>query len=169
MTQALPQLADLGNIPADYVHVRKNIRPADLLTVPGAIFKWYDVYADDRDVPKDVREEAREYLAAEAAAGRLELRGEIGFTLLHRAGDKYFLLVCVWRNNNEMWQGLFYKDDAGFLPYPLHEGVPRPTQEVVELDATSHERRGWSRYLQSTRDEAAKRAYLDDLCRGFLV
>ncbi|MFF7653270.1 hypothetical protein ACFZCY_26180 [Streptomyces sp. NPDC007983] len=169
MTQALPHLDGLGDIPADYEHVQKNIVPGDELAVPGGLFKWYDVHRDGQEVAKDVRDEAREYLRDEAAAGRLGLRGELGFILNHRAGDKYFVLVGVWRNNNEFWQTLYFKDDAGFQPYPVPDGAPRPTQEVVELDATSHERRAWSRYLTSARDEAAKRAYIEDRCTGILV
>ncbi|GHH75872.1 hypothetical protein ACFRKE_16050 [Kitasatospora indigofera] len=169
MTQAIPNLGELGSIPAEYVHTEKTIRPDEELLLPTAVFKWYDIFRADQDVPKDVREEAQDWLRSEEAAGRLELRQEIGYALLHRAGDKYFLMICVWRNINELHTGLYFKDDAGFLPYPVRAEVPRPTMDILELDVTSHERRGWSRYLSSDRDEAAKQAYLDDRCTGILV
>jgi len=169
MPQLTLSLDELAEYPADWTHRDKRIYPGENLVVPGACLKWYDIRRADQDATPAVSAEAREFLAAEAAAGRLEFRGELGFVLLHRDGEKYFMLVCVWRDKNEMWQGLFYQGESGFLPYPAKPGLLRPTQCVVELDATSHERRGWSRYLRSARDTAAKQAYLDDVCTGELV
>ncbi|MFF3906410.1 hypothetical protein ACFYZJ_10415 [Streptomyces sp. NPDC001848] len=169
MTQILPHLDGLADYPADWIHRAKRIFPGEPLLLPGACLKWYDIRAEGLDATPEVSAEARDFLREEAAAGRLEFRQELGFVLLHRDGGKYFMLVCVWRDKNEMWQGLYYKDDAGFLPYPPKPGFLRPTQSIEELDATAHERRGWSRYLRSARDAAAKQAYLDDLCTGELV
>jgi hypothetical protein len=162
-------LDDLANYSADWTHRDKEIHPGDELVLPGAYLKWYDIRRADQPATPEVTEQAREYLRAEAAAGRLELRNEMGFVLLHRDGEKFFMLVCVWRDKNEMWQGLFRRGRDGFEVYPTRQGLLRPTQCVLELDATSHERRAWSRYLRSSRDAAAKRAYLDDLCTGQLV
>jgi hypothetical protein len=169
MISTIPVLEELAEYPADWTHRDKQIYPGPNLTLPDACLKWYDIRRADQEATPEVSEEAREFLRTEAAGGRLEFRKELGFVLLHRDGEKYFMLVCVWRDKNEMWQGLFYKDDSGFLPYPPKPGPLRPTQCVIELDATSHERRGWSRYLRSARDTAAKQAYLDDICTGQLV
>ena len=87
----------------------------------------------------------------------------------HRDGDKFFMIVCVWRQRDEMWSGIYFKDQEGFQPYVYKPGPLRATGAVTELDAVAHERRGWSRYLTSARDTAAKRAYLDDVCTGELV
>ncbi|MEU8827782.1 hypothetical protein [Streptomyces sp. NPDC048636] len=169
MTQTVSQLTELAEYPADWSHQPKEIFPGDPLVLSGACLKWYDIRRPEVAATPEVSSEAREFLSAEVAAGRLEFRKEMGFVLLHRDGAKYFMLVCVWRDKNEMWQGLYYKDDAGFLPYPPKPGFLRPTQCVMELDATSHERRAWSRYLRSDRKTAAKQAYLDDACTGELV
>jgi hypothetical protein len=169
MTQAIACLDELAEYPADWSHGGKQIYPGENLILPDAYLKWYDIRRAAQAATPEVSDEAREFLRAEAAAGRLEFRKELGFVLLHREGEKYFMLLCVWRDKNEMWQGLFYKDSGGFLPYPAKPGPMRPTQCVIELDATSHERRGWSRYLRSARDAAAKQAYIDDVCTGELV
>ena len=89
--------------------------------------------------------------------------------MLHLDGEGYFLLVCVWRNTNELWQVLYGRDDTGFHPYPPKDGALRPNQNIFELDATAHERRAWSRFLTSARDEAARAAYVADRCTGVLV
>ncbi|KOX03164.1 MULTISPECIES: hypothetical protein [Micromonospora] len=169
MTQTISHLDDLAEYPSDWKHQDKQIFPGENLAVPGGYLKWYDIRLADQEATPEVSDEARAFLRAEVEAGRLEFRKEIGFVMLHRDGAKYFMLVCVWRDKTEMWQGLYYKDQEGFLPYPPKPGFLRPTQEVVELDCTSHERRGWSRYLQSNRDAAAKQAYIDDACTGQLI
>ncbi|MDQ0938496.1 hypothetical protein QFZ67_000201 [Streptomyces sp. V1I1] len=43
-----------------------------------AYLKWYDVHHTELAVAPEVREEARGFLRAEAAAGRLDLRNELG-------------------------------------------------------------------------------------------
>ncbi|WP_409464613.1 hypothetical protein [Amycolatopsis sp. GA6-003] len=166
MTQAITRLAEIS---ADYQHVEKSIVPADDLSLPGAHLKWYDIYLAGRDTPAEIRDQAREFLRAEVEAGQLEFRDELGYAMLHLDGEGYFLLVVVWRNTNEMWQTLYGRDENGFHPYPPKEGALKPTQNIFELDCTAHERRAWSRYLTSARDEAAKRAYIDDKCTGILV
>ncbi|WP_438295838.1 hypothetical protein [Streptomyces sp. HUAS TT7] len=166
MTETIARLAD---IPSDYVHTEKSIVPADDLALPGAHLKWYDIYLAGRETPDEIREQARKFLSTEVEAGRLEFRDELGYAMLHLDGEGYFLLVVAWRNTNEMWQTLYGRDDNGFHPYPPKEGALKPTQNIFELDCTAHERRAWSRFLSSPRDEAAKQAYIDDKCTGILV
>jgi len=169
MTTTLSHLDELADYPADWRHTEKRIHPGENLSVPTGYLKWYDIRAADQDATPEVSDEARDFLRGEIEAGRLELRKELGYVLLHRCGDKYFMIVCIWRNKNEMCQAIYAKIDAGFGPYQFAPGALRATQEVVELDATSHERRGWSRYLLSNRDAAAKQAYIDDVCTGQLI
>ena len=169
MTQTTPHSGDLAAVPSEYRHVAKSIVPAEDLSLPGAHLKWYDICLADRVTPAAIREQAREFLRSEVAAGRLEFRGELGYAMLHLDGEGYFLLVCVWRNTNELWQVLYGRDDTGFHPYPPKDGALRPNQNIFELDATAHERRAWSRFLTSARDEAARAAYVADRCTGVLV
>jgi hypothetical protein len=74
--------------------------------------------------------------------------------VLHRCGnDFYFLIVCTWRNSNELWQTVFYKDGDGmvdFAPFP-REGAHKPTLCVWELVPVIHEQQTWVRFLGSTR------------------
>jgi hypothetical protein len=169
MTQSISLLGELATVPPQYQHVEKSIVPAEDLGLPGAHLKWYDVHLADRVTPAEIRDEARGFLRSEVDAARLEFRNELGYAMLHLDGESYFLLVSVWRNVNEMWQVLYGRDESGFHPYPTKDGALRPIQNTFELDATAHERRAWSRYLTSDRDEAAKQAYVADRCTGVLV
>jgi hypothetical protein len=168
MTQMISGLDELAEY-ADWTHQSQRCYPGEPLFLLDACLKWYDIRLDDQTAAPEVHDEAREYLRAQAAAGVIPFRKEFGFVLMHRYGEKFYMRVCVWRNKREMWQGLFYKHEEGFLPYPVKPGLIQPTQSIIELDATAHERRSWSRFLRSARDRAAKQAYLDDLCTGELV
>jgi hypothetical protein len=161
------QLAGLGNIPGDYQHAQKAVVPADDVALPGGYLKWYDIHRAESTIPTDTREQARDFLRTEASAGRLALHDELGFVILHRCGEAfYFLIVCAWRNHNEMWQTVYGRDgDDPFALVPM-PGDHRAAQCVWELGATCHERVAWSRFLRSTRDDEAKRAYLADRFEG---
>jgi hypothetical protein len=162
------ELARLGNPPEGYRHRAKHVEPADGLAVPGGYLKWYDVHYPDDAIPLETRDQARDYLRGEASLGRLDLRDELGYVLLHRCdADAYFLITCTWRNANEMWQTVYWRaGDEAFAPLPREPGDHLATQCVWELAATGHERLAWSRYLRSDQDEPAKRAYLADQYTG---
>lgn len=158
-------IAEVGNVPAEYRHHPKTITPGDGLVLPEAHLKWYEVRHEDATVPDEVREDARAFLRTEADAGRLEISGELGFAILHLCGESfYFLIVCTWRNVNEMWESVYTSDGGGFQPV-----VQGPHMEVIcvwELGVVMHEQQAWTRYLYSARDEPAKLAYLADRLTG---
>ena len=168
MTTDLTRLASLGNIPSDYRHEPKLVRPCDDLVLPNALLKWYDVRQAEAAIPDRTREQAREFVRAEVAAGRLRIDGELGFVIHHLCGESfYFLIVCTWRNVNEMWETLYARDDKDGRPFEL---VPQGSHmEIIcvwELGAVLHEQRAWIRYLYSARDEQAKLEYLGDRFTG---
>jgi hypothetical protein len=154
------QLAGLGNAASG--HATRRVGPGGGLALPGGYLKWYDIHHPDTAIPFNTRDQARDFLRGEAAAGRLELGGELGFALLHQAADEtYVLLACTW-HDDELWQAAYRREGDGVFTARSGGAV----QGVAELGATCHERLAWSRYLGSARDEAAKRAYLADVFEG---
>lgn len=154
------QLAGLGNATAG--PAARHVGPGSGLALPGGYLKWYDLHDPDTAIPFNTRDQARDFLRGEAAAGRLRLSGELGFALLHqRADEAYVLLACRWRDD-ELWQAAYCREGDGVF-------TARPggiVQGVAELGVTCHERLAWARYLASARDEAAKRDYLADVFEG---
>jgi hypothetical protein len=154
---------DLGVAEA-YRHVSKHVTFGAHLELTGALLKWYEVHPTDQPVSPEIAQLARDYLAATS----LEARG-LGFVVLHRCGnDFYFLIVCTWRNENEVWQTVFYKDGDAMPDFAL---VPRdkphkPTLCVWELVPVWHEQQAWVRFLTSARDEAAAQVWLNDQYTG---
>ena len=164
-------LEEVGAVTAEYSHVDKVVSPEPILTLEGAVLKWYDIAPADEPVPIAVRALARRNLRDASRSGALGLSGDLGFAILHRCGaDFYFLILCTWRNDNELWETVWAKGgeaDAAFRSWRIG-GAHRPTFCVWELGAVCHERQAWSRYLCSRRDEVAKHSYLRD-CYGGLV
>jgi hypothetical protein len=158
-----------ASVAADYRHVEKMAHAEPSLALGETSLKWYDVAPDDEPVPLAIRAVARRCLRDAARGDELGALGEFGFVILHRCGeDFYFLLVCTWRNENELWETVWAKNgesDVLFRPWPT-EGEHRPTFCVWELGAVCHEREAWTRYLLSARDKAAKNAYMHDCYSG---
>ena len=168
MSHDVPPLAhvleDGAGIDPGYRHAPKKVTPCDPIAPAGAALKWYAVHPPARTVPDEVTRLARAWLLAEP----LEAQG-LGFVILHLCGnDFYFLMACTWRNSNELFETVFYKDGdrmVQFAPFP-REGAHKPCFCVWELAAVWHERQAWVRFLESSRDEAAARAWFHDRYEG---
>jgi hypothetical protein len=155
----------------EYVHVSKLLRPESRLTLGETALKWYDLAPEDVPVPLAIRALARRNLRDAARAGELGISGELGFVILHRCGESfYFLLVCTWRNDNELWETVWAKNgdaDFAFRPWRV-EGPQRPTFCVWELGAVCHEREAFGRFLRSARGPADKESYLRESFAGLV-
>jgi len=158
-----------ASVAADYRHIEKIAHAEPSLALGETSLKWYDVAPDDAPVPLAIRAVARRCLRDAARADELGVLGELGFVVLHRCGeDFYFLLVCTWRNENELWETVWAKageHEPAFVPWPLAVGH-HPTFCVWELGAVCHEQGAWSRYLRSPRRAADMDTYLSDAYSG---
>jgi len=168
MTQETTHLSnilerDLG-IDEKYKHTPKHVTPGEPLEATGLVLKWYAIHPQHRYVPGEIAQLARAYLTSKP----LEARG-FGFVLLHRCGNEfYFLIVNTWRNNNELWETVFYKDGdamSDFAPWP-RDGAHKPTFCVWEMAPLFPEQKAWERFLKSSRDETAAQTWLNDCYSG---
>jgi hypothetical protein len=154
----------LQHVDPTYRHGPKLVTPQALLELAGVRLKWYDLGRAETPVSDAIHTLARDYLIAESKLGRLDLGGELGFVVLHRCeADFHFLIVCTWRGNNELWESVYYKQNAattGFSLFP-REGRHKGTYCVWELGPVWHEQQAWVRFLTSARDAAAQQTYLD--------
>ncbi len=151
-------------VDAEYIHVSKRVAIDAAVGINGTLLKWYDVHPTDQPVPYEIRQLARDYLP-QAAIENLGL----GFVVLHRCGqDFYFLIVCTWRNSNELWETVFYKDGDAMSEFALfpRDGRHKPAFCVWELVPVWHEQKAWVRFLSSSRDDAATRLWLADQVIG---
>ena len=168
MTKGAGELADVlrtdSGVDAGYAHGPKQATPGAAFQHKGTVLKWYALHPQDRPVPGEIGELARSYLSR----NKLEAKG-LGFVILHRCGkDFYFLIVNTWRNNNELWETVFYKNGEAMDDFALwpRDSVHKPTFCVWELVPVWHEKESWERFLKSSRDEAAARSWLEDCYTG---
>jgi hypothetical protein len=157
-------LATDSGIPAAYEHTQKWVAAGAVVEPPGAVLKWYVLYPQSQPVPEHIVSLAR----ARLTTTPLEARG-LGFAILHRCEeDFYFLIVCTWRNSNELWESVLYKDGEamrGFEEFP-RKAAHKPTFCVWELFAVWHEQQAWLRFLATARDMRAAQAWLRDVYTG---
>jgi hypothetical protein len=155
----------------EYLHAEKVARPGQSVALGDTLLKWYEIAPSSAAIEPAVSDLARLALADAARLGELRLGGSLGFVILHRCGESfYFLLLCTWQNENELWETVWAKDggaDPDFHPWPL-DGPHRPTFCVWELGAVAHERDAWSRFLRTTRDRDARLDYLRDTFEGLV-
>lgn len=163
-----PRLAEIGNVDPGYRHYPKEVVPGRQLEMPDALLKWYQVREADARISDELDAQAREFVRAEVGSGRLDLSGELGFVIHHLCGDSfYFVIVCTWRNCNEMWETVYTMDTKLSSTYTeVDQGRRLEVICVWELGAVLHEQQAWIRYLYSERDEQAKLAYLGDSFSG---
>jgi hypothetical protein len=169
MTVSVDNLEAVGNVvDRNYQHLSKVFTPEAPLLLPDAYLKWYVLRREDQEVSATADAEARQFLRDEASTRRLPISGDLGFVVHHLSGEHvHLLLVCTWRADNEMWETSYYKDfreDGPFRPMP--QGTHRGVICVWEFGPVAHEHRAWTRYLQSARDQAAKRAYVESQASG---
>lgn len=153
----------------DYKHYDKFVEPDELITLQNSRLKWYNLAKKDTPVTPEIYDSARLFLENESEKGNLKDFGELGFVILHRcSADFYFLLVNSWRNDNELWESVYAKNDStqkDFRLFPF-ENHHRGTFCVWELAAVWHEQQAWKKFLLSNKDGQAKQNYLYDIYRG---
>src|SRR4029079_17895313 len=141
-------------VPEEDRHVEKIHCQEPSLALDETVLKWYDIGPDDAPVPLAVRALARRSLRDASRKGTLGDLGELVFVVLHRCGESfYFLLVCTWRNENELWETVWAKASAVETDFELFtfDSSHRGTFCVWELGVVWHEQQAWKRFLLSKR------------------
>lgn len=153
-----------------YLHRPKQAHPGPVLCAGKLDLKWYDLDEPTFPVLPATRDAARSYLRATDPDPDPDDRA--GFVILHRCGKTFhFLLTCLWRGNNELWQGVHYMDGdmpafSPFLPAYPALGAARPTFCVWELGIVAAEALAWQTYLSSPRTAADLDRWRQDTRQG---
>ncbi len=148
--------------------IKKRITPGSKLNLQDASLKWYNLYPPESVISHEQIMESKDFIRSEIRSGKLNFENELGFIILHKAGDYLLLLITTWRNTNEMWESIYFKKAAGedlYKPMKFksdHKG----TYCVWELGIVWHERNAWVRFIKSKKDNKSKLAYLNDQFSG---
>lgn len=154
-------------IKPSYQHRSKSSLARQPLIIGATDLKWYDLDEPDLRISDHTR------ASATSATQPIPDPSDIaGFVILHRCSAEFhFLLVNVWRGNNEIWQSVYYIDaqTTEFTPFPSAyppAGAPRPTFCVWETGIVAHESQAWQRYLFSDFSRPAMEIWQNDLLTG---
>jgi hypothetical protein len=156
------------HVDANYRHVTKLISARARIELRASRLKWYDLARAETPVDEKVRTTARDFLNRAAARQDWPLDKDVGFVILHRCGEAfYFLILCTWRGNNELWKTVYFKPEHATPDFALFpQGSHKGTFCVWEAGIVAHEMAAWTRFLGSGRADADLAAYLADFAAG---
>lgn len=157
------QTSQLTQVSLTYRHYDKVIRFHGVTHPSDNQLKWYDIARSDQPIEHEIRDLARAFLSRQMASVDTPSAQELGFVLLHRCGEGcHFLMLCTWRENNELWKTTFYLDAdtmTDFAHFPQKEPL-KGTFCVWEMAVVSHETQAWTAYLLSDRTDQDADTYL---------
>lgn len=146
-----------------YLHYEKAIQAHEIIRPNNSRLKFYDIAPSDQAVEPAIRTFAQKFLSQQSALLGVPCENELGFVLLHRCGEGfYFLLLCTWRENNELWKTVYYLDAqtmADFALFPQEE-QHKGTFCVWEMQVVAHETLAWTTYLMSDRAKVDVDTYM---------
>ena len=146
-----------------YHHYEKVIRSRGVIDPTISRLKWYDICPNDHPIEPSICDLARRFVLREMASDCGPSTQELGFVLLHKCGEGfYFLGLCTWRGNNELWKTIFFLESETMDDFALYaqDEPHKDTFCVWELAVVSHEAQAWTSYLMSNRTDADADRYL---------
>ncbi|MGV2452351.1 UNVERIFIED_CONTAM: hypothetical protein POZ17_19255 [Ralstonia mannitolilytica] len=141
----------------------KYAQPKGIFIVGKTKFKWYDLANDPAEVLQQDIENAQKCI--ESAEENFKNIDDLGFVIMHRCGENYLLLVCTWRNENELWESVYYDGSGQFEIWDRNK-THLPTYCVWEMGIVYHESQSWKKYLGSGREDKDKETYLNHFFEG---
>ena len=157
------KMPEIKQVSPSYRHYEKTVYGKGVIQPKNNRLKWYEIARGKQPIEPSIRDLALDFLARQTALVGIPSAQELGFVFLHRCGEGfYFLGICTWRKNNELWKTMFYVD-AGktedFALYPQDE-THKDTFCIWELAVVSHETLAWTTYLRSDRTDEDADTYL---------
>lgn len=161
------------HIQSDYHHVDKRVVPQAPHETNKGILKYYLIERAQEPISAEIAGKARAFVEVEVNSTLLD--SDYGFVIVHKCGlSFYFLLVSVWRGNNEIWEAVYYlkgdmPDFEIFKPAYTETSSPlRPTFCVWEQAVVAHESNCWIQFLISKRSEADIEHWRKDMYKGLV-
>ena len=150
----MSKMPEVEQVSPAYRHYQKRIYGHGVIEPANNRLKWYDITRGKHPIKQPIRDLAQGFLSRQTISVGIPSAQELGFVLLHRCGQSfYFLGLCTWRENNELWKTVFYFDAGKMEDFALfpQDGPHKDTFCVWELAVVSHETLAWTTYLQSDR------------------
>lgn len=135
----------------------------EILEVENSRLKFYNLAENLNDITKQDIDNAKEVIQKNSEI--FKDHKDLGFVLNHRCGDKYLLLVCSFRNENEIWETVYYNGSGMF---EIWERKPPhlPTFCVWEMGVVYHESKAYKEFLGTDMAEEDIQNYLNNIFEG---
>lgn len=146
-----------------YSHHKKIIRSHGVIDPTICRLKWYELNRSDQPIEQAIRDLAQSFVSRNLTSDDGPSAQELGFVLLHRCGEWfYFLGLCTWRGNNELWKTIFFLEADKMEDFALftQDEPHKDTFCVWELAVVCHETKAWTTYLISNRTDQDMGRYL---------
>ncbi|CAA9552156.1 MAG: hypothetical protein AVDCRST_MAG87-948 [uncultured Thermomicrobiales bacterium] len=156
-----------GGIPSRYVHHQREVQPGEPLALERGVLKWYEVFRRGEEPAGDLDATARAAVTDIVRSESFPLQYGVGFVILHHSTASDYLIACCWHQIQELWHAILVRPADGSADF--RQEWPSQTSAsfcVWEMAPMWHERNAWERYLNSSRDDDAMRAYLTDQLTG---
>ena len=157
------KIPEVVQVSPAYRHYEKRVYGHGVILPSNCRLKWYDITRGKQPIEQSIRELAQDFLVRQAATSGVPSAQELGFIFLHRCGSGfYFLGLCTWRGNNELWKTIYYFDAGkmdNFALFP-QDKIHKDTFCVWELAVVAHETQAWTTYLLSDRTSRDADTYL---------
>ncbi len=141
----------------------KFAKSQNVIEVGTTRLKYYDLASDLSLITETDRENAIKTIQKNAEI--FENSNELGFVMNHRCGDQYLLLVCTFRNDNEIWETVYY-DGSGSFEIWERKPPHLPTFCVWEMGIVYHESQAYKKFLGSEKSKEDIQTYLSDTFEG---
>ena len=159
----LSKAPEIIQVSPTYCHYEKVIRCHGVIVPTIGRLKWYFINQFDQPIEQSIFELAQSFVLRRLRPNGSPSAQELGFVLLHRCGEGfYFLGLCTWRGNNELWKTIFFLEAdtmEDFALFPQDE-AHKDTFCVWELAVVCHEMQAWTTYLKSNRTDQDADRYL---------
>ena len=157
------KIREVVQVSPAYRHYEKRVYGHGVIQPSNGRLKWYDITRGKQPIEQSIRELAQDFLVRQAAITSIPSAQELGFIFLHRCGSGfYFLGLCTWRGNNELWKTIFFLEADTMEDFALfpQDKTHKDTFCVWELAVVSHETQAWTTYLLSGRTDRDADTYL---------
>jgi hypothetical protein len=141
----------------------KYAQPKGIFPVGKTKFKWYDLASDPAEISQQDIDNAQKCIGN--AEENFKNMDDLGFVIMHRCGKNYLLLVCTWRNENELWESVYYDGSGKFEIWDRNK-THLPTYCVWEMGIVYYESQSWKKYLGTGRKDKDKETYLNHFFEG---
>lgn len=159
-------MPEVTQVSAAYKHYGKVVRGHGVIDPAMGRLKWYDINRSDKPFKHSISDLARSFVSRKLASDDGPSAQELGFVFLHRCGENfYFLGLCTWRGNNELWKTIYFLKPNSMEDFALHpqDAQHKDTFCVWELAVVNHEMQAWTTYLLSGRTDQDADTYLKTL------